>query len=72
MLKVLPAIAMSLLAVGSWVVLVFQLPEGKPPAVNRATAATPSVTREDRPIDAPIARASEPSATSRRVPRGSP
>jgi len=62
-LKLLPEFAISLLAVGSWVVLVFNLPEGKAPAVDRVTAAPLSVARNDRPIEAAIARASEPGGT---------
>ena len=67
-LKLLPEIAMTVLAVGSWVVLVFQLPEGQPPAANGATVKSLGVTREGRSIGAPMARASEPNATRSGTP----
>ena len=59
-LKILPELAMSLLAVGSWVVLVFELPDSKPPAAIRSTSASRDLAREVRLVDAPVSRASEP------------
>lgn len=65
-LKLLPEIAMSLLAVGSWVVLVFQLPDSKPPAVTRGTTVSQGLHREVRVVDTPPSRASEPNTAGSR------
>ena len=66
--KLLPEMVMTLLAVVSWVVLVFHLPEGKPTVVNSDAAKPPGVARADRAIDAPVARASGPSVTGSAIP----